>query len=304
MKKDLPLVSLITPCYNGAGHLRPYLNGVLHQTYPNVQYIFINDGSTDETEAIILSHKEPIEAKGWDFVYVKQENVGQATAVNNGLSLVKGKYFAQVDSDDIMYPHYLEKYCNFLETHPDCKFCYARVDFVNEDALGKIILTRYRDIKDGKPDNFFNDLILMKNVPPLPFYMVDTKAFFDVVKLPIFRGEGGQNWQILLPMAHKYKCGYIDDILAKYVVRKNSHSHSRSNQVQRTDDLKQILFNTIARIDMPEGEKAFWHDKITTKYIQQKNKTKFRLFGFIPFLKIKGGWVYLFEFLPIGKIKG
>ena len=92
----MPLVSLITACYNNANYLRPYLDGVLHQTYPNVQYIFINDGSTDETEEVVLSHKRQIEAKGWDFVYIKQENMGVAGAVNTALSLVKGKYCAQV----------------------------------------------------------------------------------------------------------------------------------------------------------------------------------------------------------------
>jgi Glycosyltransferases involved in cell wall biogenesis len=301
-----PLVSLITPCYNGAKHLQPYINGILAQMYPHVQYIFVNDGSTDETEKIILSYQKQIEAKGWEFIYIRQENKGQAAAMNAALLRVKGKYFSQIDSDDTIHPEYLEKYASFLESHKDCKFCYAHVNFVEEDAPDTIVQTRYRKIKDDEPDYFFRDLVMEQNVPPLAFYMMETKAFFEVAKLPIFEGRGGQNWQILLPMAYRYKCGYMNDVLATCVMRKDSHSHhSILDKEKRRDDLKILLFSIIAKIDMSDGEKAFWYDKITIKYLpkRQPAKIKFRLFGLIPLLKIKRDTVYLFEFIPIGKIK-
>ena len=298
-----PLVSLITPCFNGAKHILPYIEGILGQTYPCVQYIFVNDGSTDETEKMILSYQEEIEAKGWEFVYIRQENRGQAAAMNDALSLIKGKYFSQIDSDDIIHPEYLEKYARFLERHTDCKFCYARVNVIKEGA-SEVIFTWYRKKKMGEVDDFFRDLIMEENCPPLPFYMIDTKAFFEAVKLPIFEGRGGQNWQILLPMAYLYKCGYMDDVLATYVIRKASHSRSALDKKSRIDDLKMLLFSTIAKINMPDGEKNFWYDKVTNKYLPKaSNKLKFRLFGIIPFLKVKRDKVYLFEFIPIGKIR-
>ena len=60
-------VTLITPCFNGENHLDNYIKGLLSQTASNVEYIFINDGSTDNTKNIILSYKKDFLDKGWTF---------------------------------------------------------------------------------------------------------------------------------------------------------------------------------------------------------------------------------------------
>ena len=66
----------------------------MSQTYSNVQYIFVNDGSIDNTENIILSYKDKILEKGWEFIYIKHENnLGQSVAINHALTQVNGKYF-------------------------------------------------------------------------------------------------------------------------------------------------------------------------------------------------------------------
>ena len=59
-----PLVSIITPCYNGEAFLKRYFESILNQTYPNLELIFINDGSTDRTEEIALSYRERLEKRG------------------------------------------------------------------------------------------------------------------------------------------------------------------------------------------------------------------------------------------------
>lgn len=56
-------ISIISPCYNGENHLIPYINGLLSQTYSNVEYIFVNDGSTDKTNELINSFKTRFQKK-------------------------------------------------------------------------------------------------------------------------------------------------------------------------------------------------------------------------------------------------
>ena len=73
-----PLVSIITPCYNGEAFLKRYFESILNQTYPNLELIFINDGSTDRTEEIALSYRERLEKRGITYIYEKQENAGLA----------------------------------------------------------------------------------------------------------------------------------------------------------------------------------------------------------------------------------
>ena len=97
-----PLVSIITPCYNGEAFLKRYFESILNQTYPNLELIFINDGSTYRTEEIALSYRERLEKRGITYIYEKQENAGQAAALNRGLKLFTGEYLTWPDSDDEM----------------------------------------------------------------------------------------------------------------------------------------------------------------------------------------------------------
>ena len=88
----MPLVSIITPCYNGAKYLNRFFDSLLQQTYSNIEVIIVNDGSIDETEEIILEHKEALLNKGYLFKYIKQENAGPAAAINAGLHVFTGDY--------------------------------------------------------------------------------------------------------------------------------------------------------------------------------------------------------------------
>ncbi|OUO49628.1 hypothetical protein B5F76_13485 [Desulfovibrio sp. An276] len=300
MNKEKPLISLITPCYNGGGYIKPYIEGILSQTYSNVQYIFINDGSIDNTESIILSYKNKIIEKGWEFIYIKHEsNLGQSAAINHALVKVKGKYFSQIDSDDIIYPDFLERYCDFLETHNEYKFCYAKIAIANEDSPYSPNRIQFREI-DKSNNSLFEDLIKNNNIPPYPFYMIHTESFLSVVKLPVYENRGGQNWQILLPMAYHYQCGFIDKVLATYIIRSNSHSRENKNILDRHNSLKRILYNTISRINMPDGEKHYYYDMIIN-YFLSKQTIIYRLFK-IPFLKIEDRKIYLFKKFKIGRI--
>ena len=87
-----PVVSIITPCYNGEKYIKRYMNSILEQTYPYLELIFINDGSNDCTEEIVLSYEEKLQNKGIKFVYLKQKNKGQAAALNSGLKKFNGEY--------------------------------------------------------------------------------------------------------------------------------------------------------------------------------------------------------------------
>jgi glycosyltransferase involved in cell wall biosynthesis len=303
-----PLVTLITPCYNGEKHLANYMEGVLSQTYCQVQYIFINDGSSDRTEEMILSRKADFIKKGWDFLYLKQKNAGPASAINNALKHIRGKYFSQIDSDDILLPDFLKKYSGFLERNPDCGFCYAAVGIAKE-TKPKAILRVQERVVETQVDNLFSDIILGKNLPPLPFYMMNTEKFMSVIENKSIwcndHGKSGQNWQMLLPMAYNYKCGYLRETLAIYVERKNSHTPYMTN-----DALKATLFNTISLIkSMPDAEKIFWYSAITEKFallkLAKPSSQWLKLFGILPILQIrnKGGRIIyrLFGFIPIVK---
>ena len=116
-----PLVSIITPCYNGEKFLERYFESILAQTYTNIELIFVNDGSKDCTEKIAMSYSEKLKSKGVQYIYIYQENAGQAAAMNKVLKIFSGKYLAWVDSDDVMTAESIKRKVAFLEKNPDLK---------------------------------------------------------------------------------------------------------------------------------------------------------------------------------------
>ena len=135
------LVSIITPCYNGEKYLDRYFNSLLEQTYPSVELIFVNDGSTDNTEKIALEFGEKLREKGYDFTYIYQENAGQSAAINQGLKIFKGEYLNWMDSDDYLPDDSVEKRVSFLEDNPQIGLVVGRsvvVDDINYKQIGLI----------------------------------------------------------------------------------------------------------------------------------------------------------------------
>lgn len=96
-----PLISVIMPCYNAESHLKTSINNVLSQTYPNVELIVIDDGSTDSSVSIL-------EEFGSDITIILQENAGPGPARNRGIEKSSGEFIAFLDADDYWELHCLQ----------------------------------------------------------------------------------------------------------------------------------------------------------------------------------------------------
>jgi glycosyltransferase involved in cell wall biosynthesis len=97
-KKDpnLPTLSVVTPAYNQAEYLRDTVESVLSQDYPNIEYVVLDDGSTDETPNILAEY-------GNCFVWESQKNMGQTATINKGWSMTSGEIITWLNSDDTFY---------------------------------------------------------------------------------------------------------------------------------------------------------------------------------------------------------
>ncbi len=95
-----PLVSVLIPLYNAERYLVECLESVVGQTYPSLEVIIVNDGSTDNSLPIANEYADRYE---WIRVY-SQKNSGAASARNKAFSLSTGEYIQYFDSDDIMHP--------------------------------------------------------------------------------------------------------------------------------------------------------------------------------------------------------
>ena len=242
-----PLVSIVTPCYNGEAFLDQYFKSILDQTYRNIELIFVNDGSEDGTERIALSYAEVLEKRGIKFKYLFQPNGGQAKALNTGLREVTGEYLVWPDSDDLMPPESIEKRADFLVKNPEFAWVRSDVRVIDHDT-GASLFTLVPEFQKCNKDIFL-DLIL-ENTFCCCSYMVRVDALRAIYPdLQIYESRQGQNWQILVPMAAAHICGYIDEPLYLYIIRNNSHSHQKrtlEESLQRYDGLEDILRRSVA----------------------------------------------------------
>lgn len=107
------LVSIVMPCYNKAQTLEGSIDSVLKQTYPHIELLLIDDGSTDETHHILQNLVQRYTAKPCRTIFPQirvftTSNRGQAAALNLGLSQAAGEYVGFIDADDEYYPHHVE----------------------------------------------------------------------------------------------------------------------------------------------------------------------------------------------------
>lgn len=119
---EQPLVSIITPCYNGAKYLAEALDSVFAQTYKNWECIIVDDGSKDNSKQIALSYT----AKDKRFQYIYQANKGTSAARNKAIAESKGRYLMPLDADDKISPGYIEKAVAILHGSNDIKLVYCK----------------------------------------------------------------------------------------------------------------------------------------------------------------------------------
>lgn len=243
---DKPLVSIITPCYNGEAFLDRYFNSVLSQTYTNLELIFINDGSNDRTEEIALSYREKLEARGIEFIYEYQENAGQAAALNRGLKLFKGDYIVWPDSDDVITPASIEEKVNFLLKNRDVQMVRSNGLFIDETTGDK---RRISNERHSEKEDIFKDLLLLKTFGQSGCYMISKELFLKCYpERDIFVSRTGQNWQLTVPASSYSMCGYIDEDLYFIYERPQSHSRKKRSYEEwyaRWDAFTEILVNAI-----------------------------------------------------------
>lgn len=277
MKNEQPLVSIMTPCFNGEKFVARFLESVLDQTYMNIELIFVNDGSTDKTEDIVLGFKDRFTERGIELTYIYQQNAGQAAAINQALTLLRGKYVTWPDSDDILHRDNILKKVEFLESNKEFDFVLCKTIVIEEGSLKEIGVLERKKVVETKR-TLFVDLIKEKNIYYAPGgYMAVTKSLLAVLNhKQIQVSKGGQNWQLLLPLAYHYRCGYINDYLYYYVVRENSHSRSNvllEQQLVRCDEHEHLLLLVMKGItDMSSSERKIYDEMILQKYRHKRLK--------------------------------
>lgn len=128
------MVSVLIPTFNRARVIRRCVDSALSQTYRPLEIIVVDDGSTDDTRAVLASYGDKV-------VYIYQENAGLASARNVGLAVANGEYVAFLDSDDLWMPWKLEVQVGIMRQIPDLALIWT--DMTAVDPTGRVVRTAY-----------------------------------------------------------------------------------------------------------------------------------------------------------------
>ncbi len=127
---DRPRVSIITPAYNAGGYITETVESVLRQGYSPLEYIVVDDGSTDNTLAQLRVFGEAIRV-------VVQKNAGESAAVNRGYASASGDILGVVNADDPVLPGLIDASVATLLAHSDLAGVYP--DWLKIDAAGRVL---------------------------------------------------------------------------------------------------------------------------------------------------------------------
>ncbi len=252
-----PLVSIIIPVYNGANYMREAIDSALAQTYPNIEVIVVNDGSTDDTEKIALSYGDKIR-------YFSKENGGVATALNLAIQKSKGDYISWLSHDDVYYPNKIERQIKeiIVQKNPDL-ISYSDWITINEKSktIGRMSLS----------ENF---PIYKLNIPLYPILngiihgcsLLIPKKCFDEIGLFDTNLETTQDYALWFKMFPNYQISYIPEALIKSRTHAEQGSRSIKTATTEADTLWINMIEQLSekQIYLLEGSRLTFYNKTLT----------------------------------------
>ena len=261
-----PRISIIIPCYNHATYLREAIESALAQEYPNIEVIIIDDGSTDNTDAIASRYEEKI-------ILLQQENKGLSAARNAGIRISSGEFILCLDADDRILP----------------AFCTLTAAVLSNNASVGIVATGWR---------FFGELNY--TVVPRAVSLVEQLATNPISCSALFRKsdwelvggfdesmhDGFEDWELWIRLRKRgYELEVVPEILFEYRRKGSSmvvealhgsgkilsvlHEKHADLYWKHFDEVHKILYSLyhrvrrVDKIEMVREEK--WTDKVPVR---------------------------------------
>ena len=213
------LVSIITPSYNSAKFIAETIQSVQNQTYQNWEMIIVDDGSSDETESVVLSI---IQKDNHIQFHKLSQNSGPAVARNTGIEKASGDYMTFIDADDIWFPTFIENNIKTIQ-ETGIPFVFSSYKRANEQL--EFVYSDF--IVPNKVS--YSDILKSNSISCLT-------AFLDIKKLgkkymPLIRKRQDMglwlNYLKVIPFAHG-----IQETQAIYRIRENSLSRKKSDLIK------------------------------------------------------------------------
>jgi len=263
-----PVVSVIVPCYNHEKYIEECIMSIVNQTYKNIELIVIDDGSKDNSPAIL----ERLQ-KQYGFFLEIQSNMGIAKTLNKAIrNYAHGKYIDGCGSDDFLAPDKIEKQVAYMESHPDCSMVFGKVHMVDEKSRIIEEPVIFKPFPEEEKDITFEILADNNCIPALT--MMHTREIWDKC--------GGYNenmriedYDLWLKIAYYGKIVYLNDYFAYYRWHGENASTYVKNVYVETRELiqswKDRMTPEVARKILPRRD-SYTFSVLARKYKKESLK--------------------------------
>jgi glycosyltransferase involved in cell wall biosynthesis len=208
------LVSIITPVLNGVKYLEECIHSVLNQSYPYIEHVFVDGGSTDGTVEILASYQAKYPER---IRFISEPDRSAGEAWNKGLRMAKGEIFGWLGSDDVYEPDAIMTVVEFFRANPGAYFVFGDCNYINEkgETIGKA------QTKDFNLQEAINDACYIPC--PSAFYrreVIEKVGFMDT-------RETGVELDYWIRVGKVFKIHQIRKVLSDFRVHQDSISASK-----------------------------------------------------------------------------
>ncbi|GBG97256.1 glycosyltransferase family 2 protein [Lactococcus termiticola] len=249
---EKPLISVILPVYNAESYLAESLDSLLNQSYQELEILAVNDGSTDQSLAILEAYAKA-DAR---LRVISQKNRGQGSARNQGLDEAQGAYISFVDSDDLLAPQYFEALLSALVE--------SQADFST---------SAYEKFKETKPD--FSRI----GKPARELFTGDEaeRRFYAGDRVPFYIMPWGKLFKADIFEGLRFPEGRFveDEFIAPYFLDRADRIVYLGEKLYfyRENDAGTMASYSLANVkdafEMFEGRMAFLQDRSKTRFVEQ-----------------------------------
>lgn len=241
-----PEVTIVVSCYNHAPYIADCIKSIVEQTYPAIELLVYDDGSSDDSPRILQALAET-----HGFSYTPQQNRGLSATLNHALARARGEYFCPVGSDDTLMLDKTRKQVEYLESHPDTSVCAGNALFIDGDGT---LLNKRQRFHPARDLSFKE---LFENTTPgfiSPTAMIRTEALREVggyrEDIPL------EDLYLWLKLAHRgHRLHVLNDILLYY----------RKHQSNTYKNIA-FMFDSISRTLVEYRDHPRYSDVIADEY--------------------------------------
>lgn len=227
----LPKITVITPSYNQGQYIEETILSIINQDYPNLEYIIMDGGSTDNTVEIIKKYQDRIT------YWVSEKDTGQSNAINKGLRKATGDIINWINSDDQLQPGALSAVAKHFMANPDAVIVHGRIEYFGETK-------NYYSSNLPQQDLTIKYVSHICMPQPASFFhrkLIDEQGYLDESL------HFSMDTDLFMRAGLHYRLVQVEDVIARFRLHVNSKSVSAFSKTFLSDN-KKIFSRVLATI--------------------------------------------------------